>query len=349
MVDAARTGAAGIPTGVATGIGSMPGTDPAEAVAVVAGELALPHLPELPSRGVGADLIGRTAGLLAELPVDYVHRGYRLSSSATAETRRARDYLRWDLDALEEHWERAGLRASGPVKVQACGPYTFAANVELRGGHKVLRDHGAVRAVIESLAAGLADQLADVQRRLGAPVVVQLDEPGIDAVLDGTVPPLTRLDPIAPIPVAEVAQGLEQLAAALPAPVLLHNCAAARDTARSARRWELARLAPSYGLSVDLTLLTEREYDDLGALLDAGRVLAAGVVPSTDPGIEPARLVDDLAARLHALIDRIGLPRSVFAEQILITPTCGLAGASAAWARTAPAVATRIAEAVTAG
>lgn len=338
-----------IPTGTATGIGSMPGTDAAEAVAVVTGELALPHLPELPARGVGADLIGRTAGLLTDLPVDYVHRSYRLASSATAETRRARDYLRWDLDALEEHWERGGLRGTiDTVKVQACGPYTFAAQVELRGGHRVIRDRGAVRAVAESLAAGLTEQVAEVVRRTGAAPVVQLDEPSVDAVLAGTVPPLTRLDPIAPIPVAEVAHGLEELAAQVPAPVLLHDCAAPRDAAHRARRWELLRLLPSFGVSLDLTRLTDRDYDDLGALLDSGRVLAAGVVPSTDPGVEAARLVDDLVARLQALIDRIGLPRSVFADQILITPTCGLAGASAAWARTAPAVATRIAEAVSA-
>ena len=45
------------PVGSATGIGSMPGTDIAEAQRVVLGELPdLPHLPELPARGPGADL-----------------------------------------------------------------------------------------------------------------------------------------------------------------------------------------------------------------------------------------------------------------------------------------------------
>ena len=37
---------------LATGVGSLPGTDPAEAVRIVVGELPdLPHLPELPGRG----------------------------------------------------------------------------------------------------------------------------------------------------------------------------------------------------------------------------------------------------------------------------------------------------------
>ena len=43
----------------------MPGTDPAEAMRIVLGELPdLPHLAELPARGPGADLTGRTAALL---------------------------------------------------------------------------------------------------------------------------------------------------------------------------------------------------------------------------------------------------------------------------------------------
>ena len=57
--------------GAATGVGSLPGTEPAEAISMVLGELPdLPHLPELPARGLGADMIGRGAALLVDLPVD---------------------------------------------------------------------------------------------------------------------------------------------------------------------------------------------------------------------------------------------------------------------------------------
>ena len=51
------------PVGAATGVGSLPGTDMVEAIKLVFGELPdLPHLPELPGRGPGAELIGRTPG-----------------------------------------------------------------------------------------------------------------------------------------------------------------------------------------------------------------------------------------------------------------------------------------------
>ena len=59
------------PAGSATGVGSMPGTDRAEAIAMVLGELPdLPYLPELPGRGPGADLTGRTAALLVDMPAE---------------------------------------------------------------------------------------------------------------------------------------------------------------------------------------------------------------------------------------------------------------------------------------
>ena len=58
----------------------MPGTNPAEAMRVVAGELPdFPYLPELPDRGPGADLTGRTAALLVEIPVEVTPRGWRLA------------------------------------------------------------------------------------------------------------------------------------------------------------------------------------------------------------------------------------------------------------------------------
>ena len=79
------------PWGPATGIGSLPGTEPVEALRLVLGELPdLAHLPELPARGPGADLIGRTAALLVDLAVDLTPAGWRLVPRSGIDQRRAR-------------------------------------------------------------------------------------------------------------------------------------------------------------------------------------------------------------------------------------------------------------------
>ena len=127
--------------GAATGIGSLPGEDPAEAVRIVLGELPdLPHLPELPARGPGADMAGRGAALLVDLPVDLQPSGWRLVDRPGRDPRRSLDLLARDVDALEE----AAEGYAGPLKLQVAGPWTLAATMELHYGDKAVSDPGAV-------------------------------------------------------------------------------------------------------------------------------------------------------------------------------------------------------------
>ena len=75
----------------------MPGTDPAEAMRIVLGELPdLPHLAELPARGAGAGLTGRTAALLVELPVETTSTGWRFAGRPGRDLSRARGLLSAD-------------------------------------------------------------------------------------------------------------------------------------------------------------------------------------------------------------------------------------------------------------
>ncbi len=314
--------------GTATAIGSWPGTDPREAAATIIGELPdLPHLVELPDRGVGADMIGRVSALLVDLRFDSTTRGYRLAARPGAVSRRARDLLHEDLDAIEEAWETAGLVGAGRVvKIQSAGPLTLAAEVELPGGHRILTDSGAVRDLSESLAEGLARHAAEVARRLGAQVVVQLDEPRLTTVLDGSLRGPSILNTIRALPEPEALHILDTVIAAQSAPVLVHTCAA-RPALTT-----LGRTAAA-AISFDAATITTTDLDALGEILDSGKKIALGLTPTTAPAAPPTwRTIAEPGVRL---IDRLGFARRVLAEQILVTPACGLAGAPLPWARTA--------------
>src|SRR5258707_3512614 len=114
--------------GSSTGGGSIPVSVRAEATVVIRGELPdLPHLPELPARGPGADLTGRTAALLIDMPVETTPAGWKLADRPGRDQRRAADLLAADLDAAQE----AADAWTGPFKVQVCGPWTLAATIGL--------------------------------------------------------------------------------------------------------------------------------------------------------------------------------------------------------------------------
>ena len=121
----------------------------------------LPHLAELPERGVGADLTGRTAGLLVDMPVEATTTGWRFAGRPGRELSRARGLLSSDLDALEE--TAGGYR--GPLKIQVCGPWTLAATIELaRSQDPALADPGAVADLTASLAEGIGAHVGEVRK-----------------------------------------------------------------------------------------------------------------------------------------------------------------------------------------
>lgn len=314
--------------GIATGVGSWPGVDPREAAATIVGELGdLPHLVELPNRGAGADLIGRVSALLVDLRFDTTTRGYRLAPRPGAVSRRAHDLLRADLDALEEAWESAGLSGSGQViKVQVAGPLTLAAQVELPGGHRVLTDSGAVRDLSESLVEGLAQHVAEVRKRLGAQVVLQLDEPSLPAVLDGSLRGVSVLNTVRALPEPEALAVLDSVITGQPAPVLVHSCAELPALA-------LLRRSAAAAVGFDLATIGTRELDEIGEILEAGKQLVLGVVPT----VAPATSVTwrDVAEPGVRLVDRLGFGRRTLAERVAVSPVCGLAGAGLEWSRRA--------------
>jgi methionine synthase II (cobalamin-independent) len=317
----------------ATGIGSLPGEDYAEACRVVLGELTdLPHLPELPARGAIANMTGRALAVLEGLDADLQPAGWRLtgtSGSAGVDHRRARSLLAQDLDTVEELVQDSPLTSGGGAfKIQVAGPWTLAATVERPRGDKLLADHGARRDLAQALADGVRTHIRDVRRRLpGADtLVVQVDEPALSAVLNAQVPTASGFGKHRSVDLPEASQALEWVLGAIAeegATPWVHSCAPGTPL-------DLLRRAGAKGISIDLTQLTAADHDDLATALEAGDTVALGVVPAIAPaGAAPTD--KSVTETVERWLDMLGLDT---ANDIVLTPACGLAGADGRWART---------------
>lgn len=305
---------------------------------MIVGELHhLPHLVELPGRGVGADMIGRAGAILVDISLDTVPRGYRIAPGRRSVTRRAVSFLDEDIDALEEAWERAGLRGSGrTVKLQAPGPVTLAAHLELPGGHRALTDTGAVRDLTRSLAEGMAALRAQIARRLEAAVVVQFDEPSLPAALLGRLTGVTSFSPVHPVDEVVVTELLDECVAVVGGELAVHSCAAGLP-------WKLLQRSTIAAVLVDVHTLTAADLDGVGEFVESGRTVLLGAVPASVTGAAPS--AEQIAATVAGVTDRLGFPRAVLRDRIGVTPSCGLAAATPEWARRAIELAQRAADA----
>jgi methionine synthase II (cobalamin-independent) len=302
------------PAGAATGLGSLPGTDIAEAQRLILGELPdLPHLAELPARGPGADMIGRTAGFLVELPVQLYAGRWQMAPRPGMDQRHTADLLERDLDQLTEQADRF----AGTIKVQVAGPWTLAASLDLPIGGRMLRDPGAVRDLTDSLAEGLRRHVADVQKRLPrASVLLQLDEPSLPAVLAGRIATESGLGAYRVVDGPDAATGLRTVVEAAGVPVIVHCCAPGVPL-------QVVRDTRAAAVALDLALV--KDLDPLGEALEAGLGLFAGAAATSGgQAVTSAQIAD----RVRALWRKLGFPAARLSEQVVITPACGLAAAS---------------------
>lgn len=270
-------------------------------------------------------MIGRTGALLVEYPIDVWPSGWRVARRPGRDLERARSFLSWDLDAVQAH----AAEYEGPFKIQAAGPWTMAAAVELRGGQKLLADHGAVADLCASLLEGLGAHLADVRGRLPrAQILVQIDEPALPAVLAGAVPTASGYGRLRAVDRVRVEERLRALftavtdAGAFP---VAHCCADAAPIG-------LLRRSGARAVSLDATRLPRDADEEIGAAVEAGTGLFLGVAPTADTGLSaPAATVEPVRELWH----RIGFDAALATRDVVITPTCGLAAASPRHARAA--------------
>jgi methionine synthase II (cobalamin-independent) len=318
----------------ATGIGSMPGEDFPDAFHTVLGEVGdLPFVPELPDRGVQAEMIGRSLALLDGLHVDLQPAGWRLTSGESRDHRRARRLLAQDLDTVEELLPPATL----VLKQQVAGPWTLAAMMERPRGDRLLADHGARRELAESLAEGIAHHISDLRRRAPhASFVIQVDEPALPAVLAGAVPTASGFGKHRRVYASDADRLLRVVTEAIArsgAASIVHCCAAHVPV-------ELLAGAGFGAIAFDAALAKPDET--WAAAFESGVDLWPGAVPTSGALPSPT----DLRRQVDRWFADLGFDDSAYGERTVITPGCGLVGVSPSEARAALALAQQAAEKV---
>lgn len=320
----------------ATGIGSWPDTDVRQALSAVRDLLSedgLPYLPELPGRGPGSDMIGRGAGLLAELKVDLQPMGWRFVDRAGRDSHRTSALLREDLDELAEAFDGY----AGDLKVQIAGPWTLASSIWLHRGERSVVDAGATRDLIASLAEGLRVHLGELGRLLPkANLVVQIDEPGLPSVLSGELPTASGFGRIRAIDPTVAAEGLRDVVeAAGDRHTVVHCCAPNVPLV-------LLRNTGVKAVSLDITLLTPKGWESVAATVESGVELWAGAVPTDETRVKVTDVINPLVDAWR----RVGLPLADLSN-VSLTPACGLAGLTPSGAQRVQRLAVDAARALT--
>jgi len=168
-------------------------------------------------------------------------------------------------------------------------------------------------------------RLSGMDRRL----VVQVDEPGLASVLAGTVPTASGFHRHRSVAAPEATEALGWVLEAVTeagGEPWVHSCAAETPL-------DLLRRAGARGLSVDLAVLSARDHDQAAEALEEGLTVALGVVPSIDP--ETAPTDGEVTESVLRWLDMLGLDPAEVGDRLVVTPACGLAGATPSWTRQA--------------
>lgn len=320
----------------ATSLGSWPGTDPVEAAKVSLGLFPSPHLPslaELPARGIGSDPVGRTAGLLVELPVDVQPYGWRFADRPGNDHRRAVSALSTDINVLADVAGGSELLPSA-LKLHIVGPISLASAIHLHYGERALLDFGARRDIAQSLAAGLVVLVEKVRAAVpGAELTLQIDEPEVARALAGTVPTISGYRTLRSVPISELRQSWTDLVAAARKAGFSEvaiNLAQLPDPAQvtepaEVTSWRNAlKVALECGIdavALPLNQLDTGHWEQLAEAIESGIGVWAGTVPLSS---------GQASAQYSSLVERIVRPwQSLGLEAgslnlLRVTPEAGL-------------------------
>lgn len=325
------------PAGMATGIGSLPFTEPGEALSLIFDHLPeAPHWPQLPQRGEREGFVYQSMNPLVEMGL-LVKEGDKILFDTNGEhwvenmTEFYTVYLaaeEGDPEALEHfavpHQSATGfyalleaLKEGGTgdaryLKGQEAGPLTAGFQLTDAAGRAAYYDHQLRDIVVKTLAMHARWQTG-VLSRFGLPVMFFIDEPAIGVYGKGIYITVTRemiLDDINTIAGAVHAAG---------GITGVHSCDAIDWTILFESQVQIVSLDHyNFGNSLIPTAKELKQY------LERGGVIAWGLVPTNENAFSES--MDTLLARLENTwgeLEKRGVDRELLKQQCIITPACG--------------------------
>lgn len=312
---------------MATGIGSLPHTDPDAAVALALRWLPeAPIWPQLPRRGFREHMVAQYLEALPGLVAG--EKGFFVDAARdlTAELERFYErYLEGDLGHFaisEQHAAgfHALVRALGPgppdgvrfLKGHVTGPLTAGVTLKDEAGRDVIHNETVYDALVKNLSMKAAWQVERLSA-FGKPVIVFIDEPALESLG-------SAFSAVAPEAVAERIREVADAIRARGGIPGIHCCGNAD--------WSLV-----FSSGVEIVNFDAYDYldrvllypEDIREFLSGGGALAWGIVPT---GLSAgAATAAELAERLEAGLRRLGaagVPRDELVRAAIVTPSCGL-------------------------
>lgn len=318
------------PRCIATAIGSLPHSNPEDAVKVVLENIPdAPIWPQLPALGMNEQMEIQYSENLPDVVID--REKERMYVDTTDETFAAistcmEKFTMDDVDyfGITSEFSKgfyameSALKASGEkrpfVKVQTTGPISFGLTIVDENKRAIYYNDIYKDAVVKGLAMKCRWQIRRY-KDFADNVICFIDEPILSAFGSSTYVSVSRDDVVAVL--KEVIEAVHSEGAIAG----IHCC--------GNTEWSILIDA-----GVDIVNFDAFDFGDTIALypeavkrhLEAGKYLAWGVVPTSSEKIQ-AQTVESLIAKFNEGVDNLakaaGIDRELIIDQAFVTPSCG--------------------------
>ena len=310
------------PHSLATGVGALPHTDPAQANTDVLSLFPeFPFIPTLPDRGQLESIVFNDS---EQLPGRLIRDDRLLFDSTTDQTAAMEqvymDYVEGNFAPYALHKEYASaflemmtrhIPGVTVLKCQVTGPVTFGMQVVDATKRPIYYDSQLADVLSKMIALKARWCEVEMKTKTGvAETLVVLNEPYL-ASLGSSVVPVDQ---------ETVRAGWNDIASLVEGGLGIHCC--------SNTDWEFViSLNPSV-ISID-AYATAKEFllyaDSVAAYMERGGVVAWGIVPA-EYKLFAAETVDSLYERYLAIRTQLTsrVPGKLFDAQSLVTPSCGI-------------------------